>query len=336
MSTMKNVVVLGGGTGSYVTLLGLKRHSNDLNLTAIVTVADSGGSAKQERDEFGLLPVSDVRKALIALARDSDERRQWILREIFNYRFVNGQAGLKGGTFGNLLLVVLSNILGSEQAAIEEAESMLQTEGQVVPVSLTTSNLVMEYDNGQVIVGEHYLDDFPGDGTRRVNKAYLLPTIKANPKALAIIKEADVIIFPPGDLYASVIANLLVEGITDAIKTSSAKLIYFVNLMTKYGQTYEHKATDHVAIIEYYLGRKLDHILINNRSLPQRVLTAYAKEKDFPVKDDLKKDTRVVCADLLQPVRVRAQMGDKLKRSLIRHDPKKIASCLMKLINKDK
>ena len=329
---MQNVVVLGGGTGSYVTLLGLKRYSSELDLAAIVTVADSGGSAKQERDEFGLLPVSDVRKALIALARDSDERRQWILRELFNYRFVNGQAGLKGGTFGNLLLVVLSNILGSEQAAIEEAESMLQTEGRVVPVSLTTSNLVMEYDNGQVIVGEHYLDDFPGDGTQRVNKAYLLPAIKANLKALAIIKEADIIIFPPGDLYASVVANLLVEGVADAIKSSSAKLIYFVNLMTKYGQTYKHKASDHVGVIEQYLGRKLDHILINKRPLPKRVLTAYEKEKDFPVKDDLKNDVRVVRADLLQPVLVKAQVGDKLKRSLIRHDPEKITSNLMKII----
>ncbi len=154
---MENVVVLGGGTGSYVTLLGLKRHSNELNLTAIVTVADSGGSAKQERDEFGLLPVSDVRKALIALARDSDERRQWILREIFNYRFVNGQAGLKGGTFGNLLLVVLSNILGSEQAAIEPEH---QARAEAAVVDAGECRLAVE------VVGMAVAPDHPAGGGR--------------------------------------------------------------------------------------------------------------------------------------------------------------------------
>ncbi len=329
---MKNLVVIGGGTGSYVTLMGLKKFADELNISAIVTVADSGGSAKQERDEFGLLPVSDMRKALIALAKDSGDRRQEILRQLFSYRFVDGQAGIRGGTFGNLFIVALSNILGSETEAIEEVEMMLQTQGRVLPVSLKTSNLVMEYQNGQVIVGEHYLDDFPGDGTQEVVNCYLLPPITANEQALHAIKEADVIVIPPGDLYASIVVNFVVDGMKEALRESKAKIIYMVNLMTKYGQTYNLPTSKHVQTIEEYIGREIDKIVINSTLLPKRILSAYEAEKDFPVEFDLDNDKRVVQADLIGTKGVAKQKGDTIKRSLIRHEPDKIAQTLKDLI----
>ncbi|MCA9392291.1 YvcK family protein [candidate division WWE3 bacterium] len=330
---MKNIVVIGGGTGSFVALSGLKTYVDKLHLDAIVTVADSGGSAKQERDEFGLLPVSDVRKALLALSRDTDERHQRMLRELFKYRFVNGQAGLRGGTFGNLFLVALSNVLGSEQEAIEEVEKMLQTEGSVIPVSLKTSNLVMEYENGQVIVGEHYLDNFPGDGTVAVNKLSLLPPLEANPKAIESIETADIIILPPGDLFASVLVNFQVAGIKEALLKKSPKVFYAVNLMTKYGQTYDLTARGHVDWVEKAIGMKLDKILINNAPLPQEAIGLYEAEKDYPVVDDLEDDERIIRCDLLSQEIVKNEKGDSIKRSLIRHDPEKFGRAIISILD---
>lgn len=333
---MQNVVVIGGGTGSYVTLSGLKEYSDKLNLTAIVTVADSGGSAKRERDEFGNLPVSDVRKALLALAKGNGERRQEVLRDLFTYRFDKGGSGLEGGTFGNLFLMVLTEILGSETAAIKEAEKILEVEGRVIPVALTTSNIVLEYANGQVIVGEHYLDEMlqlPIDGTQRVKKFYLLPPIQANPEAVQTIKQADWIIFPPGDLYGSIIVNLNVNGVAEAVRSSSAQLIYVVNLMTKYGQTHGFKASDHVSELEKYLGRKLDAILMHKGKLPTQILDLYEEEKDFPVKDDLRDDPRVIRTNLAADEVFEATESDDIKRSFIRHDPHKLAETLLKVIS---
>lgn len=330
---MQNVVVIGGGTGSYVVLKGLRKYSDQIKLSAIVTVADSGGSAKQERDEFGILPVSDVRKALLALTRDSGERRQQVLRELFNYRFINGQAGLKGGTFGNLFLVALTNILGSEQAAIAEVEKLLQTEGQVMPVSLTSANLVLEYENGQVIVGEHYLDDFPGDGSQKVTGASLLPLPDINPAAQRVIEAANYIIFPPGDLFASIISNLLIKGVVSRIQQTDASIFYILNLMTKYGQTYKLSALGHLQLLEEYLGKSIDQILLNTKEIPASIRSSYEKENDFPVVDDLGSDQRVLRTDLLNLNPIKTQEGDLIKRSLVRHDSAKIAYEIMELIN---
>lgn len=328
---LKHILVIGGGTGSYVTLIGLKHHASRVKLSAIVTVADSGGSAKQERDEFGLLPVSDVRKALLALAAENDRRAE-VLRELFNYRFVRGWMGVQGGTFGNLFLVALTEILGSEVEAIKEAEMILQAAGSVVPVALKSSNLVMEYANGQVVVGEHYLDDFPGDGTKKVERAYLLPPIEANPEALSTIADADYIVLPPGDLYASVLVNMMVTGILEAVLNSKAKLIYIVNLMTKYGQTYGLSARDHVGKVENFIGRNIDYVILHQGDLPAEVLIKYAEEKDFPVVDDFETEPRVVRRNMVDSQLNSKQAGDMIKRSLLRHDPDRLAAAIMEIV----
>ncbi|MEX2053851.1 MAG: 2-phospho-L-lactate transferase CofD family protein, partial [Patescibacteria group bacterium] len=170
----KKVVVLGGGTGTYAVLSGLKKYP--LDITAVVTMADSGGSARKERDEFGMLPVSDVRKALLALAEENGD--EGFLRELFNYRFSEG-VGMEGTTFGNLFLVALSNVLGSQEAAIERAAKLLQTKGRVLPVTLEDTNLVAEYDEGVTVVGEHGIDEPQHDGRLAIRRVYLLPQVNA-------------------------------------------------------------------------------------------------------------------------------------------------------------
>lgn len=320
-----NIVVIGGGTGSYVVLAGLKRYSADL--CAVVSMADSGGSAKKERDEFGLLPVSDVRKSLLALVDDKHEN---VLRDLFDFRFASG-VGVSGTKFGNFFLIALSRILGSQKKAIKKAGEILGIKGRVLPVSFDQTNLVMEYRDGRVVVGEHFLDDFPGDGTQSVTEFYLLPSARPNSEALTAIKRADLIVLAPGDLYGTLLANLVVEDVSKAVVDSSAKKVYVVNLMTKYGQTYGFSAKDHVAEVEKYLGKKksLDKIFFNTAPLPKKILAAYAKEEDFPVVDDLGDDSRVVRGDFLATSPVKKEKGDPLKRSLIRHDPDKLARVIL-------
>jgi uncharacterized cofD-like protein len=327
---MKNIVCIGGGTGSFVVLSGLKKYTAP---TAVVSMADSGGSAKKERDEWGLLPISDVRKALLALAEtENGDDRLHTLRALFNYRFSEG-VGVSGMTFGNLLLVALANVLGSQEQAIKEASRLLNVKGEILPVTFDQSNLIVKYSDGTEIVGEHILDEFlekyPEKESVRVTDFYLLPTPKANLEALKAIEEADLVVFPPGDLYGSLLANLAVEGIREAICKSGAEKVYVMNLVTKFGQTNGFTASDHVEEIEKHLGCSLDHILINNASLPKEILARYKEEKSFPVEDDLGDDSRVIRADLLSEELPKKQKGDELKRSLVRHDPAKIANTLV-------
>ncbi len=326
----KRIVCVGGGTGSFVVLSGLKKYTSP---SAIVSMADSGGSAKKERDEWGLLPVSDVRKALLALAEVDDERSR-VLRELFNYRFANG-VGLSGMTFGNLLLVALTNVSGSQAEAIQEACYLLNIKGNIYPVTYEQSNLVVRYSDGTEIVGEHVLDQFleryPEKDDVHVENIYLLPSAEANPQALDAIENADLIVFPPGDLYGSILANLAVNGIREAICASSAERAYIMNLVTKFGQTNDFKASDHVEEIEKCLGCSLDFILVNNSPLPEEVLLQYEDEKSFPVEDDLGEDQRVIRGDFLAQELPEKQEGDELKRSLVRHDPDELAKELIDL-----
>ncbi|MEA2020536.1 MAG: gluconeogenesis factor YvcK family protein [Patescibacteria group bacterium] len=326
----KRIVCIGGGTGSLVVLSGLKEYTNP---SAIVSMADSGGSAKKERDEWGLLPVSDVRKALLALAEVDDERSR-VLRELFNYRFANG-VGLSGMTFGNLLLVALTNVLNSQSDAIQEASRLLNIKGDIYPVTYEQTNLVVTYSDGTEIVGEHVLDQFleryPEKENVRVENFYLLPSAEANPRALEVIESADLIVFPPGDLYGSILANLAVGGIPEAVCRSGAKKIYIMNLVTKFGQTNSFKASGHVMELEECLGCSLDYILVNDAPMPKGVLERYREEKSFPVVDNLGEDRRVIRGDFLAEELPRKQEGDKLKRSFVRHDPAKLAKTLSDL-----
>lgn len=322
----KKILVIGGGTGTFPVLQGLKKYTGDL--AAVVTMMDSGGSSGRLRDEFGQLPAGDVRQALLALSNDTS-----VLRGLFNYRYSKGK-GLEGHSFGNLFLTALAETAGGMDKAIVEAEQILNINGRVLPITTDNSMLVATYSDGSTVKGEGKIDEPAHDGSLQIKEIHLEPSAKAFPATLEAINAADMIIIGPGDIFTSLVPNLLVEGVAEAICGSKAKRVFFMNLMTKYGQTFGWSATDHVKAIHKYLGQDcLDYIFINNASFPADVLERYKEEQDEPVRDDLKNDGyKIVRTDLLASSPVKKAAGDVLKRSLIRHDPDKAAKAIMEII----
>lgn len=326
----KKIVVIGGGTGTYTVLSGLKKYP--VELSVIVTMMDSGGSNRVIRDEFGLLPTSDIRQCMVALASNHSSE---MLRQLFTYRYNQG-TGISGMTFGNLFMAALTDIYGSQEEAIKKTCEILDVRGNILPVTFDSVHLVARYDNGEQVLGEHFIDE-PGEGNekRRIIELELIPKAKANKEALREIKEADMIVFGPGDLYASVICNLIVDGVAEAIRKSKAKKVYILNLMTKYGQTDGYGASDHLADLNKYLGGKaIDVVLVNtNKNFPRGIMARYRQEKAYPVKEDLTaKDAKVVRGNFVSTKIYQKAKSDKLKRSLIRHDPKKLAKRLISLL----
>ena len=331
MQDKKRVVVIGGGTGNFVVLSGLKKYYKEIDIVTIVDMTDSGGSNKRLIDEFGLLPTSDIKQCLVALSPETSKNS--VLRQLFNYRFVSGE-GIKGHHFGNLFMAALSDIMGSQKAAIEKTQEILKVHGKIVPVTYEKCELVAEYEDGSRIKSEHLIDEPEGhDGKLRISKLYTEPFVTANPQVLAEIESADLIILCSGDLFTSVLANVVVDGVAAAIKKSHAKKVYIMNLMTKMGQTYGFSAQDHLWEIEKYLGKSMNYVFVNNKPIPQEVADAYAKEHEQQVVDDLKSGYfKIIRGDFLSENVVQKNEGDILKRSLIRHDSDKLASELIKLV----
>jgi uncharacterized cofD-like protein len=327
---MKKIVTIGGGTGTFNLLLGLKKY--DFDISAIVSMADSGGSNKVIRDEFGILPTSDVRQCLVALADEGNNNSQSLMRKLFMYRFCEGR-GIKGMTFGNLFMAALTDILGNQMEAIKKTGNILKIKGKVIPVTSSDSNLVAEYENGLTIKGEHNIDEPSHDGKLKIKKIYLDPPSIATSEAINAIKNADFIIIGPGDLYTSLMVNFTVDKVAEAIKKAKAKIIYISNIMTSFGETYGLSASDHIEIIEKYMrNRKLDYIFLNSKKLPDGIIKKYEKENNYPVKDDLSKnDKRVIRADFLSDKKPKKDRADILQRSLIRHSGEKIARAIEKI-----
>ena len=253
----KKIVTIGGGTGTFVVLSGLKRIPN-ASLTAVVSVLDDGGSTGRLRDAYGFLPPGDARQALVALAEDNNGSP--LMRDLFNYRFSKGD--IAGHTFGNLFLTALSALTGSEVRALEEASRILRVRGKVIPVSETPGTLVAKLANGETVVGEHAIDTRT-PGRSPIVALHTKENVVASAEAKNAIKEADAIILGPGDLYASTLANFAVGGLTEAVQASKAKLIYVVNLFTKAGETDGYSAQKHVDEVTQYAGRKPDAVLIH-------------------------------------------------------------------------
>jgi len=325
----KRIVCIGGGTGTFVTLSGLKSYP--YSLSAIVTMSDSGGSNKRIRDEFGLLPTSDIRQCLIALSSEKGPTN--VLRELFMYRFEKGK-GISGMTFGNLFMAALADILGSQEKAIEATGKVLRINGQVIPVTLTNTNLFAVYENGMTVGEEHFIDEPEHDGQLKITNIYLKPEAKANKDAVDAIRQADLVVLGPGDLYTSLLPNLLVKEIATAIKKSKAKKVYVMNLMTKWGQTYGYKASDHIAVLEKYIGKSLDFILVNSSKYSKDMLEKYSLMKEYPVVDDLDKKAyyRIIRKPIVSGNQVKKSTSDTLVRSLVRHDSDKLAKELINLV----
>lgn len=320
----KKLVVIGGGTGSFVLLSGLKKYPVDL--TAIVPVTDDGGSTGRLRDEFGFLPVGDMRQCLAALAPENGQ-----LRKILLYRFEKGK-GLKGHNLGNLLLTALEDMVGSEPEAVIQAAKLFRLRGKVFPVSKKLVKLAAKYSTGKTIVSEHKIETHKLAPGEKITQMYTIPSAQINPRAAEAIKQADLIILAPGDLYNSIIANLIIKGAKSAIKSSSAKIVYVVNLMTLNSQTHGFSASDHVKEIEKYAGKSVDHILVNRQTISPSIIKAYEKYDEYPVQDDLGPNSRIIRQPLLAKSIFHKPKSDTIRRSLLRHDPNKLAKTIIKLI----
>lgn len=327
----KNVVVIGGGTGTYSVLSGLKGYADSLNLTAIVAMSDAGGSNAKLRDELGALPVSDVRMALLAL---SNEVRidSTSLRELFLYRFTKGKDGLLGHNFGNLLITALSDILGSQLAAIEMVSRMLDLRGKVLPVTTEPIHLVAKYDDCVEVVGEDGIDvPTPERAQHAIIDLSIRPHAALCPGVVSAIMDADLIVLGPGDLYTSLLAAAIVGDLPKVLRDAPGRFIYISNLMSHYGQTTGYDTARYVAEIEKYIGRAPDAMLINTTEFPSDLVERYAESDEYPVVDagSGNNTTEVVRGDFVSTAEVRTVKGDMLKRSLIRHDARKLADSLM-------
>lgn len=324
MNRRKKIVVIGGGTGTFTVLSGLKKHL--LDLTAIVTMADDGGANRILRDELGVLPPSDVRQCLVALS--SSDR---LMRALMSYRFYEGR--LKGLTFGNLLLSALEKITGSFDSAVEKASEILRLKGRVVPVTLTNIRLHAELENGAVVRGEHNIDAPKRNRRLKIVRAWLEPAAAANPAALRAIRTADLVVLGPGDLYTSLVPNLLVRGVSAAIRRSRARKIFVCNLMVKAEHAPGATVQDFTAVLEKYLGGPVDKVIYNTEVPARSVLKRYSRQGEaMVIVDSGLPKGRFIGARLVGKTPVTIQKADAMKRSLIRHDPDRLARAITKYL----
>lgn len=330
-SNLKKVVVIGGGTGTFTLLTGLKEYEN-LDISAIVTMADDGGSNRVLRDEFGLLPTSGIRQAMVALSQDVT-----LLRRLFEYRYYQG-TGISGMTFGNLFIAAVSDILGSQKEAIQETSNLLGVQGHILPVSYEKTSLVATYEGGTEVIGEHYIDAPTSKlAKQKIINLRSIPKIKLDDDAKKAILQADMIILGPGDLYTNTIANLIAGGVKEAIESSMAKVVFVMNLMSRLGETYNYKSGDFLEDLSLYLNPdRLDYVILNTETSPSpAVLKKYHEQGQGIVEDDLGSTwhrAQIVRARMRSSHRPETAKGDKLVRSMVRHDPALLAKVITKLL----
>ena len=316
------VVAIGGGHGLAALLEGLKGYAKTsegappaVDLTAIVTVTDDGGSSGRLRREFDVLPPGDIRNCLVALSEDAA-----LLARLFQYRFQTGR-GLKGHSFGNLFLMALTQVMGNFPDAVKVSAEVLKIAGRIYPATAANVALEATLANGAKIVGETRISR----SRQRIRRIRLIPRhAPPLPATLAAIEEADVITLGPGSLFTSIVPNLLVDGIAGAIRGSSAVKAYFVNLMWQPGETMEFRASDHIRAVHRHAGGKfLDYAVVNSRPILPAMKKRYARQAALPVENDVdaifKMGLKVMAGNL-------AQHTDK-----VRHDPAAAAAVAIKL-----
>ena len=321
---MKNIVIIGGGTGTFTLLSGLRKFPT--NNSVIVSTADDGGSTGRLVKELGVVPPGDIRQCLVGLSY-TDET----LRDLFSYRFETGS--LKGHALGNIIISALEKITGSVESAIAEAGKLLNVRGSVVPVTLFATKLSAMLKNGKKIVGEHNLDERHQQGLVPIRKLSLAPDSPANPAALKLIADADLIILGPGDLFTSTLPNLVVKGVAQALKKSKAEKVLVTNIMTKFGQTDAFGANDFVKTVEQYLGKEvLDLVIVNTKRPAKGWLVRYRKEKSEFVNPNIDlikvNGIRVIAGSFLSDQVFKKNPADALNRSHLRHDSDKLAKVI--------
>ena len=333
----KQVVTIGGGTGQYTLLKGLK--DKDFDIKAIVSMADDGGTTGVLRDELGVLPPTDLRKCIIAL---SDAEKE--LRDLFAFRFYN--KNLKGHTLGNLFISAAEKVFKDFDKALESIKRLFNLKGDVLPVSYGNMQLVLQLKDGRKLYGESVLDSNKDLRKVGLEKISLKKQVALNKKARQAILDADYIIVGPGDLYGSILPNFLVRGMKSAIQKSKAKKIFVCNLTNKKGQTEGFDVLDYLEKIKEYAGVEFGYVLANSEPIPQELETKYKRKegkgaivKCFKAKLKEKfPSTELVFAPLLSNERIKKERGDNLstQRSFIRHDSKKLANAIEKIIYSEK
>ena len=312
------IVATGGGTGLSTLLHGLKRyaqHPKEAEITAVVTVTDDGGSSGRLRREFDVLPPGDIRNCMVALSED-----EATLSRLFQYRFSEGR-GLKGHSFGNLFLTALTHLTGDFAQAVKLSSEILASLGRIYPSTAANVTLKAELEDGSIVTGETRISK----SRAPIRCIRLRPArCKPLPETLEAIAQADLITLGPGSLFTSVIPNLLVEGIPEAIHRSRALKAYFVNLMWQPGETSGFRASDHVAAIHRHAGLKLiDVAAVNTRAISAQQRRKYAAEEAQSVVNDVDRlvnmGLQVVAADLLG------------EGEIVRHDPRAAAQVAMDL-----
>jgi len=325
-SAKPRVVLIGGGTGSFTLLQGLKKANFDLS--ALVNMSDDGGSTGKLRGELGVLPPGDVRQCLVALSEIPD------VRDLFNYRF--GQGSLAGQSLGNIILSGLELQKGSFNEAIKVASSLLRVQGRVVPITLTRHTLIMA-DGAEIIKGESRVMN------HRIKqpsvKLWLEPKAEINPEAKTAISEAELILIAPGDLYGSLLPALIVDGVQQSLKGTAAKVVLITSLVNKPIQTLSWHVMDYLNCLERYIGKdQIDYVIYNNREPSPDLLRKYASKNEFPVEfgKEQFKDTnaKIIGSDLVAKKIFYQNPNDKtLKRTLIRHDADQVTRIIKEILN---
>ncbi len=311
----ERIVVVGGGTGLSTMLRGLKKHTS--NIVAVVTVTDDGGSSGRLQREMGVLPPGDIRNCLVALA-DAEP----MMTKLLQYRFGDETGGLSGHSFGNLLIAAMTQITGDFEKAVKETSSILAIRGRVLPSTLDNVKLQAEMTDGTIVEGETNITK----STAAINRVMLNPPdVKPLDEALRAIELADCIVIGPGSVYTSIIPNLLVRGIPEAIHESDAVKVYVCNVMTQPGETDGYRASDHVkAVASHARCRVFDYVLINQEKPTQDLLEKYEAEKQYFVEPD---------AAAVREMGYRPVVGNYISQTdVVRHDPDKLAEAILKLV----
>lgn len=319
------IVMIGGGTGSFTLLKELKNYAQDI--TALVNMADDGGSTGQLRDEYGVLPPGDVRQCLVALSNSTAQ-----MRNLFNYRF--GEGSFDGHSFGNLFLTAVEKMTDDFGQAVQLAGEVLNITGKVVPITLDNTHLVM-LDGAKEMIGEYQIGSTKFKGKEHPDFK-LDPHAWINPLAKEAIAAADMIVIAPGNFYGSLVPAIIVDGVAEALQQTNAKVVQVINLVTKPGQTSGWKVNDFVDGLERFTGKGVvDYVLYNTEKPSTDMLSQYAAEGEYPVAakaSDLKKAPyKVIGKDLVSKDMPIIAKNDKLHRTLIRHDADAVARQLMRI-----
>ncbi len=330
MKKNSKIVTLGGGTGNFVVLSALKNYFD--NLSAVVSMADDGGSTGILRDELGVLPPGDVRQCLVALSQSSK-----LMRDLFNYRFDEGS--LAGHSFGNLFLTALEKTTGDFNEAVKKAGEILNISGRVIPITTDNINLCVQLEDGRIIKGQNKIDEFDFAKNKAV-KFFIKPNSYVNLEAQKAILDAELIIITPGNLYSSIIPIFLVKEASKILQRSKAVKICICNLVTKQGQTDKFTVSGFVSEIEKYIGGNFfDYVIYNNKKPDSSILKKYAKVGEEQVKFNLgefeKQHYVALGCDLISRKVKKQDKSDKLiQRNLIRHNQEKLAKKILEIYEK--